>query len=266
MPRLTPLVRNLLLAWAGVWLLNFLLRGAGSQGPLNNFLDLDPALLGGDWRQLPGLIGYTFAHDGLSLWHLLFNAYLLAVFGPEVEILYPRFQFGKLFLVTTLVGAAAHLLLSLMVPGLAPAIGGSGFVTAVIAVNAAVYPNRILNLIFIRLRMITFFLILVGLDLLVCISTAKGEMSGKAFEIHLAGALVGWFWADGFGRMGIQTPWQAWGQRRRQNKNQRQQQQSRDEEAELDRILAKISREGLPSLTPKERRFLDRRSKQKRSS
>jgi hypothetical protein len=46
-----------------------------------------------------------------------------------------------------------------------------------------------------------------------------------------------------------------------QKKAKKQQRQSQNEEEELDRILAKISRDGLPSLTDAERRFLEQRSK-----
>jgi hypothetical protein len=43
--------------------------------------------------------------------------------------------------------------------------------------------------------------------------------------------------------------------------HRRNQSLSVQEEAELDRILSKIHTEGMPSLTAKERRFLERRSK-----
>jgi hypothetical protein len=52
--------------------------------------------------------------------------------------------------------------------------------------------------------------------------------------------------------------WQRWIQRRALRKRQREQEAREAEERRMDELLAKVQREGLPSLTDEERRFLKR--------
>jgi membrane associated rhomboid family serine protease len=261
MPSLTPLIKRLLILWGVLWLASFITATNG-RGGVSDILALYP--IGSDffdfeaWRVI-GVVSYAFVHDAGSILHVAINAYLMAVFGPEVEVLYPGKRFLKFLLVATLAGAAAHSLLSLMDSGIPPVVGGSGLVSAVIAVNAAVYPGRILNLIILRCRMITFFLVLMGLDLLRTIAFLKNEgTQGVAFDVHLAGAFAGWMWAGGFER--FDNPYARWVERRRRQAASSKQQRARQAEVELDRILAKIGKDGMPSLTAAERRFLEKRS------
>lgn len=251
--------------WGALWLLNFIIRAGGAAGPIVETLALEPDLLKGEWQHLLGLVGYAFVHDPGGILHVFFNGYLLWIFGPEVETLFPKKRFIQFLLVVILVGAAAHLGLSL-IASVQGAIGGSGIVMAVIAVNAAMYPQRILNLILFRCPMIWFFVGLLFLDFLRSISFAKGESDGVAFDVHLAGALVGWMWVDGFERFGIKMPWRNWQQKARERTQEKKVKSQIDEEKELDRILAKISQEGMPSLSKSERKFLEKRSTKKSSS
>ena len=110
-------------------------------------------------------------------------------------------------------------------------------------------------------RLIVFFAVLVGLDLLGFIAQCAGRGGGVATQVHLAGAAVGWFWANGFAHLGWPDPLSRWRASRQEAARRREATRAADDEAELDRILAKISREGLPSLTAKERDFLEKRSR-----
>jgi membrane associated rhomboid family serine protease len=210
---------------------------------------------------LPGILGYTLVHSRLSIFHLLFNGYMFALFAPEIERLFPGKFFMVLMLKAALAGAVTTLVLYWLMPATFghPVIGGSGLVTAVFAASAAMYPGRIMNLLFLRIRLITFFLVLIGLDLLFFFGNILGSADGVAHHVHLAGAFIGWTAVGGFQR--FDGPWKGWIEKSARKKTQKQQRQSQNDEAELDRILAKISREGLPSLTAKERQFLEQRSK-----
>lgn len=259
MPSLTPWVRRLLIAWGALWILSFLGWLAGT-GP-SSWLRLDPAgLLAADWRALPGLLGYALVHDPTGILHVGLNALLMAVFGPEVEVLYPRRRFVGFLAVAALCGAAVHVLLAVFSPFFGYAVvGGSGLVMAVVAVQAAVYPGRRVSLVFFELSMRTFFLALVALDVLWSAAAATGKGRGVAADVHLAGAGWGWLFARGFGALPRPLE-RAWA-RLREGGARRERERQRRQEEELDRILAKIGRDGMQSLTPGERRFLRRRAR-----
>ncbi len=257
LPATTPLVRRLLLLWVAVWLAESLLFLGGLD--LAGFLALRPAdLLGLDVLALPGLVTYAVAHAPFpTLLHLAVNAYLLWVFGGEVETLWPGRRFLAFLGWVVLVGAGVHLLLVPLM-GASMVLGGSGIVNAVLAANAAMYPGRILDLILLRCRLITFFLVWLAVDVLRALYMAGGMGTGVAADVHLAGAAVGWIWAGGLERHG--GPFRGIILRWRGRQAEQARRRAREEEAELDRILAKIGREGLSSLSPRERRFLERRS------
>ena len=258
--QLTPLVKRILIAWTALWVLGFLTGISG--GGLNSWLALDVVGLSNfEFGSLPGILGYTLVHDRLGIFHLLFNAYLFALFAPEIEVLFPKKHFLIYLLKASLAGAVATLLCWWVIGGAfgAPVIGGSGLVAAVLASSAAMYPNRVMNLILIRVKLLHLFLVVVGLDLMYFIGNLFGEFEGVARIIHLVGALTGWLAVGGFHR--FDGPWRGWMEKSARKKADKQQRQSQKDEAELDRILAKISKDGLPSLTDAERRFLEQRSK-----
>lgn len=258
MPSLTPLVRRLLLVWGVLWLLSFLAYLADVDAV--RWLQLDPALLHGEWRSLPGVIGYAFVHNPTWVWHVALNALVLAWFGPEAEVLFPGRRFVRLFLIATLAGAAVHLLLSLApLPWFqAPVVGGSGFVMAVIGVNAAVEPHRRVRLLVLECSMRSFFLGCMVLDALGFLASLAGKGGSVASDVHLAGAVSGWLYARGV------SGWlERLAERRRRRGASAERERQRAEEAELDRILGKISRGGLPSLSGDERRFLERRARRR---
>jgi len=266
-PSLPPWTRRILIAWFAIWFLNFLITPLGGRGVLNEAFALDlPTLLGGaegllDWLgSLIGALGaYTLLHDQGGLLHVAFNALLFYHFAPSVEQLFPGRRFLRYLWIAALAGTAAEFLLWLFGARWA-AIGGSGLVAAVIATNAAIYPRAVVSLIFLRVTMFQFFLILLALDLLRFLVMLKGGSTEVAFDVHLGGAAAGWLMGDGFGRRGIRMPWESllagWRARRAEHRRG----QEMEEEKELDRILAKIGRQGLPSLTRAEKRFLERRA------
>ena len=260
---LTPLVKRILIAWAALWVLGFLtgLGGDGSGG-LNYWLRFDPVGLSDfNFTSLPGVVGYTLLHDRTNILHLLFNCYIFALFAPDIEALFPGKRFMLLLLKAALAGAGATLVLYWIMPGVFgnPVIGGSGLVSAVFAASAAMYPRRLLNLILIRVQLLHVFLVISGLDLLYLIGNMFGQFDGVARAVHLAGALTGWLAVGGFQR--FDGPWKKWMHKAASRKADQTQRREQNDEAELDRILAKISSEGLPSLTQAERSFLEKRSK-----
>ncbi|PCJ53946.1 MAG: hypothetical protein COA70_07295 [Planctomycetota bacterium] len=259
---LTPIVRRLLILWAAIWVVDFLLTlwTAG----LSGWFRLDPVgVLNGEWLRIPGLVGYTFLHAPKNLIHLLLNGWMFALFAPEIERLFPGRRFLFFLLRAALAGAGATLLLAWMMPQQfgVPVLGASGLVSSVLAASAAMYPDRILSLIIVKVRLLHFFLALVVIDLLWLIANMAGQGDGTANPVHLAGALAGWISVGGFQR--FTGPWTKLQDKNREHNQRKTQAKAALDEERMDQILAKISREGLPSLSNEEKRFLQRQSEKK---
>jgi membrane associated rhomboid family serine protease len=255
---LTPLVRILLISWAALWVLGFLVQ-LGAE-PLAYTLGFSPAgVVDGQIGSILGFAVYPFLHDSTGIWHLAINCLLLFYFGPEVERLNPGNRFLRLLVTAAVAGAAARFVLYLLTDGFGgPVVGGSGLVSCCFAFLAVVMPGTRVSLLVITVRLLPLFLVLSGLDLLRLIASLAGQPSGVAAEIHLAGALVGWTAAGGWQRFPVFA-----GMRHRVSakRAEKSRQTALQEEEELDRILAKISRDGIGSLTGREKKFLEQRSK-----
>jgi len=271
MPNLPPITRRLLYLWAGLWILSFLTDLASGQGQgLSRWLSLYPrGILSGDLGSFPGILGYALIHNPSGVLHLAMNALVFYWFAPEAERLFPGKAFLKLLLASTLAGAAFSLLLTLSGAELFQHQiigGGSGLVMTMVALSAAMYPDRRVNLFVIQPKLLSCFLVLVVLDFLGMMATFAGRDGIVANHVHLAGALVGWLWVDGFGRLGwnLPSPLRNWKRKQQQRKSAAKQSKARAEHEELDRILEKISQQGMPSLTKQERAFLEKRSRDRR--
>lgn len=257
MTTLTPIVRLLLIIWAALWVLGFLVQ-LGAE-PLAYSLGFSPAgVIDGQIGSILGFAVYPFLHDTSGLFHLLINCLLLFYLGPEVERLNPGNRFIRLLVTAAVAGAAVRFLLYLLTGAFGdPVVGGSGLVSCCFAFLAVVMPGIRVSLLVISVRLLPLFLVLIGLDLLRLIASFAGQPSGVAAEIHLAGAFVGWTAAGGWERFPLFAGMRAKAARKRAEKAQHE---VLADEAELDRILAKISREGIGSLSAREKKFLEQRS------
>jgi hypothetical protein len=140
---------------------------------------------------------------------------------------------------------------------LAPILGASGGVLAIVCGVATLHPRTQIIFILFPMTLKTLALIYVGIDVLRVIQELKGGVNGVASFAHLSGALFGflavrrrWIWRD---------PVQAvedWRERRDEGRRVA-------EEDRLDELLAKINREGIHSLSGSEREFLKRASKRR---
>lgn len=258
--RLTPIVRIVLILWASFWVLDFLLS-LGDRSLLEVFSLAPFAMQQGDFSSVIGILAYPLLHPTQALLPLLLSCWLFAVFGPEVERLLPGRRFLFLLLRTTLVGAGLTLLLAWGWPQSfgARVVTGAGWVGAMIAASAAMYPDRRISLIVIQVRLLPLFLVLCGLDLLGFLAQWAGKDPYGGSAIHLSGALVGWMSVGGFQR--FRMPWSGLQERQAARKAAARKEQDQAQDERLDAILAKISREGMQSLSNAEKRFLLRRSK-----
>ncbi len=272
--RLTPWVGRLIIANAVVLLL---LMTVFTSPALQEALRFAP----GDALRRPWtFVTYMFVHAGLL--HLLGNMIMLFVFGSAVEHRLGGRAFILYYLYCGIGAAVLSLLLSgIMASASAPIVGASGAVLGVGVAFAMLWPDAEL-LIFplpFPVKARTFILFLVGLDIVFSQITPQ---DGIAHLAHVGGAAFGYlfFRLHALSRRSPHPPPRAVERvvmvqsgsadaepERRTPPvpiRQRRRAESDPVAAEVDRVLDKISEQGLASLTAAERRFLDEVSRQKK--
>ncbi len=245
---MTPWVQRLIVANIAVFGLQVLVPGLAA------FLVFVPSeVVTRPWT----ILTYMFLHGGFS--HLFFNMLGLFFFGGRVEHRLGGRDFARLYFVSGVAGA----LLSLVLDPRSPIIGASGGVFGVSLAFAMFWPRE---------RIYIWGVLPVEAWLLVAINTGLsvfsgfgGTGSGVAHFAHLGGYLGAWAYLTARARFSSARRFQ---QRVRPAPPaaDRAVRQSLDRlqldgvhaltRAEVDRILDKISAEGIGSLTAQERLFL----------
>jgi len=270
LPRPTPWVWRLIIANAVVLLLLTALLPA-LEPSLRFVPDLSYALTH------PWTFGtYMFVHAGLI--HLAFNMFVLYSLGTRVEERMGGRPFILFYLYCGLGGALFSLGLAALQSG--PMVGASAAVFGVAVAFAMFWPDAELMVFPLPwpIRARTLVIALLALELVLGIVN-PGD--GVAHIAHLGGAAFGYlfFRLQGLGgptrlhrpRVAERTVMVQSGSREAERADtpvpspRRRAQPERDEiAAETDRLLDKISGQGLASLTPAERKFLNEVSKKKR--
>lgn len=197
------------------------------------------------------MVTYMFVHGGLM--HILFNMLGLYFFGPRVEERLGAQRFVTLYFVSGIAGA----LLSFLFAPLSPIIGASGAVFGVMLAYARFWPRdqvMIWGIIPVEIRFLVIFY--TALSLL-------GIGGGVAHMAHLGGFVGAFVYLQIIARNPAQRRFKRQlhaspeaetllGNWRRVDPR-RVHEVNRDE---VNRILDKISAQGLASLTPQERQFL----------
>ena len=262
MPTLTPVVKLLLIANGVVFLLtDVLLKGSSSwDGAYHRVMDvfsITPERWV-DWFPfvpLWQLATYGFAHGGLG--HLVGNLLFLYFLGTMLEAIVGSRRFGVFFLAAVVLAGLCQLSLGLVRGETARILGASGGVLAIVCAIATLRPQtRIIFIIFpITLR--TLAILYVAFDLYTVISELKGARTGVASFAHLSGAAFGfaaarygWIWRDPVA--GLEAA-----------RERRAETVERDSQAKLDELLAKIHREGIGSLSSREKAFLKKMSRRR---
>ncbi|CAN5622525.1 rhomboid family intramembrane serine protease [soil metagenome] len=197
----------------------------------------------------------AFLHDGP--WHLLGNTIALYLLGRDVEPILGQRHFFFLYATGAIAGELGHLFL---MPSATVLLGASGGVAAVLLAYATILPE-------LELTSSTFFIVplrlkakhlaygaaAIGIVLLVI--DRNGTVSHSAY---LGGCAAGWLYAHllGFGRPSVLQ--RALHQRKAEAERIEQMEAEQFIAEKVDPLLEKISREGLGSLTRRERRTLSR--------
>ncbi len=275
-----PALRYLLAINIGVFLIALVAAAAGSPVLARTFA-LDPAfpdVLARPWQVLT----YSFLHlpgRGLffGLIHLAFNMFWLVWLGEEYEQLFGTGRMWVSYLGAAVAGALLTIGAFLSAtdhPAFAgPVYGASAAVVGVITAVSVHFPHKRIGLLFfgmVPLR--TALIVFLVLDVLF------GIGGGTFFISHIGGAVFGLIYARSVmgggnssrpARSGGSKKWESggflqrvesWLAGRPKGEDRETHRVERDEEldgdAEVDRILDKISSEGYDSLTEREKRTL----------
>lgn len=253
-PRITPVVKSLLILNFGIFALTYALSIApgGVGGLLMDYLAVQP----NQWFVNPPYFPFWqpltsgFLHSTHDLGHVAFNMLQLYFFGTMLEGILGSRRFLWVYLGALLTGSVAHLLFQPFANPAVGAVGASGAVMGVMIMTAVLRPNARVILIFIPVSLKWIAIGLVCLDIFGLMEGFRGQPDMVAHWVHLGGAgfgffaaRKGWIWKDPI------TDWKV-------KQERRQVEQLQTEDLKMDDLLAKIHKEGMSSLSARERAFL----------
>lgn len=264
---LTPWVQRLLIVNTAVFFLQYL------NPVITYYLAFVPnEILLRPWT----IVGYMFAHGGF--WHLFWNMLGLFFFGPPLESRWGSREFLKFYFICGMGGAALSFLFA---PG-SPIIGASAAVYGVMLAFAMNWPDSpiyIWGILPVKAKY------LVGVLAAFSIMSMMGpSRDGIAHAAHLGGFAAAFLYIKFSGPGGAFGGVRQMLHRRKLRivheeprrppartgpppPSARRRTGGKEDELldELDRVLEKISTEGMSSLTPHERRLLDEVSRRYRT-
>ncbi len=255
-------VANLILVNVGVFIAN-----AFSSDRVNGWLALQALDIQQPWMWWRTL-SYAFAHDGINIWHILWNMLGLWFLGRSVEERYGRAEFLRIYLLSALAGGVGWLLRHGLFDGPAGAVlGASGAVCCIQMLFVLNFPKATLLL----WGIVPMPAWLLGI-LLVLGNFGSGP-AGIAYDVHLIGILfaVAYFglrWnfsaLEGVTDT-LRLRWARWRQPNIRLHRPAARPSSTDaDDARADKILQKISEHGQVSLSGEERKFMERYARQMR--
>lgn len=216
------------------------------------------------WQKLMiwQLFSYMFLHGGV--FHLLFNMFLIWMFGRSIESQWGTSAFLKYYVLT---GLGAGLLTILFTPNASiPTIGASGAVYGLLVAFAMMYPSATIYLYFfipVTARQMVIFLAVIEF-----FASASGTPDGIARFAHLGGMLFGYLYLKFGDRFRIQFKGLFRGGSspsfgRKTHGKKRRTGTFDDLSDEVNKILDKILVKGPGSLTKEEEEIMRRYSKRK---
>ena len=250
-PKITPMVKRLLIINVVVFFISLLL-------PLNikvpfhpvplNFFDrwfsvfpLSGPMIFQPWRY----ITYQFLHANIG--HIAFNMLCLYFLGPILERSWGSKKFLVFYLVCGVAGGLAYsLLVTVNFLYALPLVGASGSILGLFAACAILFPHFIVFFICpIRFAAIIFALLYTVFVL------SKGRNAGGD-AAHLGGMIAAALYVFSQGWLTKKI------HKRTQGQWQKKMEYFRDLQSEVDRILEKVHKTGVHSLTRKEKKTLQK--------
>lgn len=267
------MVTNLVIVNVAIYLIDTFL---GDENWLRETLPLSSADLAKPWLWWK-FLAYGFAHTSYpDIGHIVWNMLGLWMFGRDVEMIYGRREFLRIYTVVLVLGSAVWALRYLLVGSSQVEyvlLGASGAVTAVVLLFVLHYPKRTILLMFVLpVPAWVVGVLIIGGNLMEMLSSQSAQgPHAIAFDVHLVGAAFailyfrfGW----NLGRLlpglsGMRMLLKSFRRKPRLRVHDADQDES-DPDEEGDRLLIKVHREGEASLTTKERRILEAYSRRMR--
>ena len=162
-------------------------------GP-NNFLDQYMALwpLGSPWADFYPwqLVTYGFMHSDRDIMHIVFNLFMLWMFGRELEMMMGPRRFLTYYMTCVVGAGVVQLIVAGLQGGVYPTVGASGGVFGLLLAFGMAFPNRMIMLMFPPIPMKAKYMVILfgALELYLGLS---GTSPGVANFAHLGGMLFG---------------------------------------------------------------------------
>lgn len=207
------------------------------------------------------LLTYQLLHGGP--FHLLLNALMFTFLGAEVERAIGTRHFLILYVLSGVLGGLGWLLLIYPYEGVC--IGASAAIFGLLSAFAVLYPQREVTILLLLIFPVTLkaWVLAVALGAVQLLFTISPNVGGIAYSAHLAGAVAGFIYTAAVFR----PDWiHAMRDRRRANRKAADARRASADAGRVDALLDKISREGIQSLTPAERKFLEEASRRRGST
>ncbi len=180
-PRFSGAVKTLIIINIAVFMLQYTFREAHSLFGLVPILVVKKYYL---WQ----LVTYMFLHGGF--FHLLFNMFVLWMFGSELESRWGRNEFLKYYFFTGI--GAGIVYTAARFNSYVPTIGASGAIYGLLLAFALTFPNRYIYLYFFIPVKAKFLVLIFGLIELFAVLSRTGD--SIAHFAHLGGLLVGFLY------------------------------------------------------------------------
>lgn len=262
LPRLTKVVRRLIIANAVVFALSFVywyangnILGVTSSDVVHLF-GLDPNRWALEFPLVPAwqIVTYGFLHSTTTAWHILGNMLILYFFGTMLEERLGGRRFFLTYMAAMVAGGLFYLVPLFFGGHFAPVLGASGAAYGVLVAVATLYPSQRAYVFMIPMRLKWLAIGIVGLEAFAALVDLKQGSDGVAHLVHLGGMAYGFLAV----RLGLieKDPIQILERKRAVMQVARE----ADDEVRMDRLLEKIHREGMASLSRAEKDFLKRMS------
>jgi membrane associated rhomboid family serine protease len=237
------------------------------------------------YKQYYRLVTSGFLH--VNWMHLIFNMLALYFFSSSVELYFGPLQFLLVYFASMIGGDLLSLFIHRYDSGYS-SVGASGAVNGIIFASIAVFPGMKMGLFFIPIAIPAWIF---GLAYVAySIYGIRSRRDNVGHESHLAGALIGMLLAVAMFPAALVENYLVIGaialpsivfiyiiltrphvllinnqffrtQKKNLSIDQRYNAEKLDRQKEVDRILDKINKRGMKSLTPKEREMLEQYSK-----
>ena len=137
------------------------------------------------------VLTYMFVHH--DFWHLFWNVYALFIFGPRLEHLWGTKKFTFFYLLSGLGGLICYSLFFRDSGALL--LGASGAIFGVMGAYALQWPKQEVYLFWVLpMRVLTLVLLLVGFNLAMGVFGLMGGGTNVAYFAHLGGFIVAWLY------------------------------------------------------------------------